>query len=430
MSVRQYIGARYVTKIYENSLDPSSAEWEGGRAYEPLTLVTYLNSSYLSKKEVPASVGDPASNPTYWVITGAYNGQIANLQNQIDALDLRVDALEDPEMKVLCIGDSYGVLTATPWTDALKSMLGLDNDHFTSTCANGAGFVGNSSPSTFLNQAMSIPDPETYTHVLVMGGFNDAAADASGTYVFTESAFVSTMNYIRNNFTKAKIYVGFMGYCSNKGADVTKQELFIENCRRCATAYETMCSRYHYNFISKLRYVLSVDELFSSDVYYGEIFHPNVDGNERLAFVIYNALNNIDEDVIYNITTTLSYDSSLFDLGGVSVTASGRVNNGTRMIVHSTSYRYISGTTSATTLDRAALTAGIKIGSMNGGIIFENGLDQITTNFAYRVSGVLNYGAGLLIIKGKDIYFKALIDTFVGYTDSIAVDIPTIVSCY
>lgn len=87
MSVRQYIGARYVTKIYENSLDPSSAEWEGGRAYEPLTLVTYLNSSYLSKKEVPASVGDPASNPAYWVVTGAYNGQIATLQNQIDQLN-------------------------------------------------------------------------------------------------------------------------------------------------------------------------------------------------------------------------------------------------------------------------------------------------------------------------------------------------------
>ena len=39
--VRQYIGARYVTKIYENSLDPSSAEWEANVTYEPLTLVTF-----------------------------------------------------------------------------------------------------------------------------------------------------------------------------------------------------------------------------------------------------------------------------------------------------------------------------------------------------------------------------------------------------
>ena len=61
--VRQYIGARYVTKIYENSLDPSNAEWEASVTYEPLTLVTYNNGSYLSKKEVPGTVGDPASNP-------------------------------------------------------------------------------------------------------------------------------------------------------------------------------------------------------------------------------------------------------------------------------------------------------------------------------------------------------------------------------
>ena len=49
-NIRQYIGARYVFKIYENSTDPSSAEWESGTAYEPLTIVTYLNSTYASKK--------------------------------------------------------------------------------------------------------------------------------------------------------------------------------------------------------------------------------------------------------------------------------------------------------------------------------------------------------------------------------------------
>lgn len=83
-NVRQYIGARYVTKVYENSLDPSSAEWENGVNYEPLVLVTYNNGSYLSKKDVPASIGDPATHPQYWVQTGFYNGQILNLQQQID----------------------------------------------------------------------------------------------------------------------------------------------------------------------------------------------------------------------------------------------------------------------------------------------------------------------------------------------------------
>lgn len=95
--IRQYIGARYVTKIYENSLDSSSAEWESGVIYEPLMLVTYNNGSYLSKKTVPANIGNPSANPTYWVQTGYYNGQITSLQAQIDQINLdRVKAT--PEM--------------------------------------------------------------------------------------------------------------------------------------------------------------------------------------------------------------------------------------------------------------------------------------------------------------------------------------------
>ena len=81
--VRQYIGARYVTKIYENSVDHSTADWEANVNYEPLTLVVYNMGSYLSKKEVPATVGDPVSNPEYWVQTGYYNGQIAALEAQV-----------------------------------------------------------------------------------------------------------------------------------------------------------------------------------------------------------------------------------------------------------------------------------------------------------------------------------------------------------
>lgn len=99
MATRQYVGARYVTKIYENSLDPSSAEWEGSVNYEPLTLVTYNNGSYLSKKEVPGSVGDPASNPLYWVQTGFYNGQIA-------ALDARIQILESVSYIMIPTGDT------------------------------------------------------------------------------------------------------------------------------------------------------------------------------------------------------------------------------------------------------------------------------------------------------------------------------------
>lgn len=99
----KYIGARYVVKIYENSLDPSSTAWEAGVNYEPITLVTFNNGSYLSKKEVPSSVGDPATNPDYWAQTGFYNGQIAALTNRVDTLE--TEALEIPKKDYIAIGD-------------------------------------------------------------------------------------------------------------------------------------------------------------------------------------------------------------------------------------------------------------------------------------------------------------------------------------
>ena len=93
MTTRQYIGPRFVIKIYENSQTAGSAEWEADTSYEPLTMVTYQNSSYLSKKAVPATVGNPASNADYWVVTGAYNGQIASLQSQINDTNSSISAL-------------------------------------------------------------------------------------------------------------------------------------------------------------------------------------------------------------------------------------------------------------------------------------------------------------------------------------------------
>ena len=110
MAIRQYIGARYTLKIYENSLDPQSADWEANVDYEPLVMVNYNNSSYISRKQVPASVGDPVSNPTYWALSGLYNGQIASLQQQINDLG---DALTADEQDILDLQNDLTTLSGT-----------------------------------------------------------------------------------------------------------------------------------------------------------------------------------------------------------------------------------------------------------------------------------------------------------------------------
>lgn len=95
MAVRQYIGARYVAKIYENSQDPNSSEWEPNVTWEPLVIVTYQNGSYMSKKPIPGNIGNPPANPQYWTQTGFYNGQIASLQHQVDEINLALGAVND-----------------------------------------------------------------------------------------------------------------------------------------------------------------------------------------------------------------------------------------------------------------------------------------------------------------------------------------------
>lgn len=122
MAVRQYIGARYVLKIYENSQDPQSAEWEAGVSYEPLTMVNYNNSSYISRKDVPATVGNPVDNPSYWALSGLYNGQIANLQQQVNALTDDVRGMENTTAKNIYAGKSVIRKNLIQRPDYLKTL--------------------------------------------------------------------------------------------------------------------------------------------------------------------------------------------------------------------------------------------------------------------------------------------------------------------
>lgn len=82
MSTRQYIGARYVPKIFNNP--NGSAEWIKETSYEALTIVTYLGNSYTSKKPVP--VNTDITNSEYWVITGNYNAQVEEYRKEVELL--------------------------------------------------------------------------------------------------------------------------------------------------------------------------------------------------------------------------------------------------------------------------------------------------------------------------------------------------------
>ena len=76
MAIRNYVGARYVPKF----ADPIG--WQANTSYEAMVIVTYNNSSYTSKIPVPPTVGNPAENSKYWVLTGNYNAQIEEYRQE------------------------------------------------------------------------------------------------------------------------------------------------------------------------------------------------------------------------------------------------------------------------------------------------------------------------------------------------------------
>lgn len=104
MSTRQYIGARYVPKFFENSATGDST-WAANTTYEPLTMVMWNSVVYTSKKYVPASVGNPSENASYWVATSNASEQIAQLAEQVAALD---DTVGDISDSVDDIEDKFG----------------------------------------------------------------------------------------------------------------------------------------------------------------------------------------------------------------------------------------------------------------------------------------------------------------------------------
>ena len=316
MAVRQYIGARYVLKIYENSQDPQSAEWEANTYYEPLVMVNYNNSSYISRKDVPANIGDPVSNPSYWALSGLYNGQIASLQSQINtinnttipAIDERLDREE--EKYFLFFTDSYNQssVTGIVYTDRILNRVDGSGETIT---GGGAGFVGRGQPTwNDLLTNSTITNPDKVTDVYILGGQNDN--DATFSNIRTAMGTFLTNLHTRCPNIK-RIYIGYLGWTSSLSQ--TDKVAFVNGRRNWYAAAEDN----KMGVIPNICYVMTDPRYFNGAV---NNRHPNQAGAEMIADKVAEFIQSGNCNVTWQFVTQYTLDGNNFEpLSGGSTTA-------------------------------------------------------------------------------------------------------------
>lgn len=309
MANRQYVGARYVPKFYQGS---NGNEWDSGVVYEALTMVTYLGSTYCSKKPVPARTVAPNLDTEYWVLTAAYSSQVAELREEVEGIEsditdnIKPDILANTsaiatntssintlnkkvrileERNVIFIGDSYADSNrggyAKGWITVVENILGLDASHSHIYQKGGAGFVGAGQGKTFDDLADDCiaditTDRDTITDIVICGGCNDASSSISEADL--ASAILTVIQKLHTTFPNAIIRIGAIGG-------------FL---KYSSTDYLSRVYLCYYNYYTTMSYLMPIMNanvpMLMATSYDSDGIHPVQAGIVRIGTVIGTAI--------------------------------------------------------------------------------------------------------------------------------------------
>lgn len=384
--MRQYIGARYVPKFFENSATGDNT-WASGVQYEALTIVKWNGNSYISKKVVPVNIGSPSENPNYWVMDGTTTvTQLINEVNQLESdvgtieavLPKKVDKLSN--RRFLMIGDSYDTIcTPTRWSSIVNTILGLSNTFVLSV--GGYGFVtGQNKKWIDLLAETVIANEETITDILIVGGANDAWATAGS----IPTAMAAFDTYVKNRFANLdNIYLGFAGnsFLTNVQHNqmITACNYYIDTAKSLGWKYlhGVECTLYNPDFVQ------SIDDG-------NDLIHPNTNGVTMLA-------NNIVECILTgscqnhsgNRTVTFTRDEAFSNTGTFQMT---ETNIDDYILIESADQGFVPASN---------IAAGwVKLGTCQ---ILKSGTPSVTLPTTITVGGTVK--AGFLQIRNfTDLY--------------------------
>lgn len=402
--VRQYIGARYVPKFYENSLGTS--EWAGGVIYEPLTIVTYNGNSYTSKKLVPANIGDPSANPAYWAPTGLYNAQVEALRQQFVQLSEDVAAAESDlslikNRRFIFIGDSWFRFHSgddyTHFMDMVYNQMGLtQGTDYYELEGGGYGFIGDlNTGRTFksLLENATIANPDTITDIYVFGGINDRPY----TQTAIESAISDFIIYAKSAYQNAKIKICCYSWTTNSEYNVIMRDTIIPAYRNCP--------KFGGIYIPNMEYCMHAYGLLDN-------IHPKQAAQPYIFNAVMGAILNDHTDIKYtavgnkngavgNVPPAEIVLSDGFAIVGDETFDGNLLMTLDNNVIHASCARNISFTVDSVTIGLGYT----RLGSIKKGLIFgaERGKDvHIQINAAATTtSGIVYCGGFLLIANGN-----------------------------
>lgn len=311
MAVTQYIGARYVPLFYTNP-DDNSNNWHSGVAYDPLTIVTDLNQSYTSKIPVPANIGRPSENPSYWVLTGAYNAQIEEYRQEVEELRLNmVRRFEDRVFLFICDSFAFQPTFEDAWVNKTIAALGLTSSQYEIIGQGGYGFASPNKFYTLLTSHVFTINPEEFTDIIIGAGWNDIGQ----TYSAIETNMTTCIEWLRYNVPNADITVACM--CHNMSSDTLDMKWRRNYIPQC---YNAVAAKNGCKVISGIEFVLHDRMLLNlSDTPYT---HPNATGGTAIANSMVSAMQG---GSVFDMVRTSGYGPNALSLADFTASNFGTV---------------------------------------------------------------------------------------------------------
>lgn len=319
---RQYIGARYVPKLFVG--ENGGMEWQENTSYENFTMVSYRNDYYISRKDVPSSIGNPYDYRTFWCRMGTMNGGIANLQTQINNLkDEIADEIEDilyvlkgyfVGKKYLIISDSYGVGyspdgNTKSFAYSIKDFLSYYGASCVVSARSDATWNG---ATTYYSLYEKVINQGPFTDILIVGGYNQ------------ESSFGQQVLDFENAVRRVnKCAISYL----DVGCKATSYEHNYNEAKYYAQSINSLNGG-NINHCVNSRYILNRKECFSSDN-----IHPSQVGQNLLYNNIVEFLINGHIDVFHvennfkieNSKITLYLPKTINVNKGVNINSSIRI---------------------------------------------------------------------------------------------------------